>query len=321
MQKKNEMASTDVSEIESNKKHSGLLADFDKLIGGQALVFRVDFDPFPFFNELIRERGKVFHYEYLKKGPEIFEVRITRFSREGKSMTIGEMVANDFGKAGVLHEFGADFCSNGKNTLEEECREKKINFQELSKALVEYENKPYKRYHDFINWPVEFLTDYILNTHHRYVNESLPVISDICTKASALYGNHYPEIIEISKLYVDLVVLELSTHIPKEESILFPNIRKIIKAKKNGSSLSGITGMTETISLMEAEHVSSIENLRKIAVLSNNYTPPPDAGPVVRSLFNKLKEFEDDLREHIHLENNILFPKAILLEKEFFSSR
>lgn len=311
------METLDVTKIDPRMKHPTIFGKFDGLTGGQAFVIHNDHDPVPLYYQLIAERGKVFEWEYLQKGPEIFEVKITKLNTGEKPTTIGELVANDYRKVEVFRKFGLDFCCGGYKTLKEACAEKGLKAREIESALEEIEKTPIKKQHDFNNWELDFLADYILNTHHKYVGEALPLLSEFSAKVAGVHGDSHPEVIEIAN-YFNAVAQELSMHMHKEEKILFPLIKKIAAAKRSGLPLpeSHCGSVEGPIGVMEAEHISAGENLEKIKELSNNYTPPQDACSSYRVLFSKLQEFELDLHEHIHLENNILFPKAIKMEKE-----
>lgn len=145
-------------------------------------------------------------------------------------------------------------------------------------------------------WDAPFLADYIVNVHHRYIRESAPVIETLVFKVAGVHGQQHPELVLLAK-EVDGFLKEMLEHLDKEEGDLFPAI-------KSGAPLS------ESIALMEDEHSSAGLQLRRFRQLTRDYTLPEDACNSYRLLFEKLKEFESDLFQHVHLENNILFPKA-----------
>ena len=168
------------------------------------------------------------------------------------------------------------------------------------------------------DWGLDFLADYIVNTHHSYVRKSLPDLRTYSTKVASVHGVNHPELFEISKL-VEEVYQELSSHMVSEETILFPFVKHIVAAKNNAATsvkFRDYDSIKTPIDMLEMEHESVGESLETIRELSNNYTLPEDSCASYSYLFNKLDEFENDLHIHIHLENNILFPKAIELEKE-----
>ncbi|MCC7332470.1 MAG: hemerythrin domain-containing protein, partial [Flavobacteriales bacterium] len=170
---------------------------------------------------------------------------------------------------------------------------------------------------DFNSWELGFLADYILNTHHKYVREANDIIIQYSDKVAKVHGHHYSETIEINKLFHE-IANELNMHMHKEEQVLFPFIKEIANAKKNGTTLSPppFGTIKNPIRMMEMEHTDAGEILFKIKDLSNNHTPPEGACNTFKALYAKLEEYQNDLFQHIHLENNILFPKSIALEEE-----
>lgn len=311
------METLDVTVIEPRLKHPTIFERFDALSGNQAFVIHNDHDPKPLYYQLIGERGEVFEWEYLLNGPEIWEVKITKLSTGEKSSTIGELVASDFRKAEVFRKFGLDFCCGGKKSIKEACDEKGLDTTEVEKALKAVENQPKVREDDFNNWGLDFLADYIVNRHHKYVTEAMPMLDEFSSKVARVHGDSHPEVILIAEHY-NAVANELKAHMPKEEQMLFPYIKEMVTAKNQGTSLNpaGFGSIANPIKMMEDEHVSAGENMEKIRELSGNFTLPEDACSSYSVLFGKLEEFEQDLHRHIHLENNILFKKAIELEKE-----
>jgi regulator of cell morphogenesis and NO signaling len=148
----------------------------------------------------------------------------------------------------------------------------------------------------------------------------LPVIFAHSQKVSEVHGKNHPEVIEIAKLF-EAVHDELSSHLMKEEKMLFPVILHLAELEKTGSKMevSPFGSIENPINVMEREHVEAGEGLYKIRELSSNYNPPEDACTTYKVLYQELDEFENDLHTHIHLENNILFPQAIELEKKLMS--
>lgn len=311
------METLDVTQIEPRLKHPTIFERFDALSRGEAFIIHNDHDPKPLYYQLIAERGQTFIWTYLKNGPEVWEVKISKLEYNQAPSTIGELVANDFRKAEVFRKFGLDFCCGGKKSVEEACEKKGISAMEVERALAELDKQSNLVNEDFNNWELGFLSDYIINTHHHYVAESLPMLYELSAKVARVHGDRHPELVDIAN-YFNAVADELTMHMHKEEYILFPYIKQLADSKKNNTVLSPAPfGTIENpIRMMESEHVSAGGNMEKIRELSNVFTPPNDACASYRVLFAKLDEFEKDLHQHIHLENNILFPKAIALEKE-----
>jgi regulator of cell morphogenesis and NO signaling len=170
---------------------------------------------------------------------------------------------------------------------------------------------------DYKSWPIDLLADYIEKKHHRYVQEKTLEIKPYLDKICKVHGERHPELLEINE-HFNATAGELAMHMKKEELILFPSIRKMVKTKQENSQWEApqFGTVQNPIQMMMDEHTAEGERFGKIETLSNNYTPPEDACNTYRVTIALLKEFEQDLHLHIHLENNILFPKAIELEKE-----
>ncbi|WP_017257730.1 iron-sulfur cluster repair di-iron protein [Pedobacter arcticus] len=310
------METLDVTQIEPRFKHPTIFEKFDNLADGGAFIINNDHDPKPLYYQLLAERGQIFTWEYLENGPEVWKVKIDKRPPNADE-TIGEMVTKDFRKAQVFKNFGIDFCCGGKKTLKEVCDRKGIDA-----TLVETELSAFKEeentYFDFDTWELDFLVDYIINTHHKYVKESLPFMVELSNKVATVHGGSHPELVEISKIF-SLLAKDFKLHLLKEENILFPYIKELVQAKKTSQSLSlAPFGKVDTpTQMMETEHEKAGEDMQVIRELSNNFElPSGGACSSYQILFKKFVEFENDLFNHVHLENNILFPKAIALEKE-----
>ncbi len=234
-----------------------------------------------------------------------------------KTNFIGEIVAEDFRTAAIFKKYGIDFCCKGGRTIEEACNSKKLDAEPI---YQEIDNLPKNDGNsiDFNSWPLDLLADYVEKTHHRYVEEKSPVIQTFLDKLCKVHGGAHAELFEIKDLF-DSSVCDLAAHMKKEELMLFPFIKNMVKAKIDGSAIPQPPfGTVENpVNMMKHEHTVEGERLRKIADLTDEYTPPADACNTYRVTFAMLQDFENDLHKHIHLENNILFPKAIQLEKEF----
>lgn len=173
---------------------------------------------------------------------------------------------------------------------------------------------------DYNNWEIDFLVNYIVNTHHKYVIQTNPIVFEYTQKLAKTNSNKNPELIEIADFFMEIMG-ELSCHMMKEENMLFPYINALANAKKTKTRInsSEFGSVQMPINIMEHEHTVVIEMFEKIKQLSNNYTAPLNADTVYKLTFAKLQEYQNDLLLHIHLENNILFPKAVQLEIELLS--
>lgn len=312
------MKTLDVTEIEPAKKHPTIFEWFDALKEGETFIISNDHDPKPLYYQFKAERGETFTWEYEEEGPAAWRVKISKHNMQ-KKKTIGDIVAADYRKAEIFRKYGIDFCYEGEHTLIEICGKKGIKTEELKESLVNLDNQPKKNTIDFKTCDLDFLTDYIVATHHRYVKDNLPILSDLTDKVANRHGKLHPELFEIKEA-LGIVANELYNHMPKEENTLFPYIKKLVKAKINKSSVPTppFGTIKNPIRVMEAEHDTAEKGTQNISRLSNGYTAPEDACDSYRMLYNKLKDFDDDLKEHLHLENNILFPKSTWLEDEIY---
>ncbi|MCW5907615.1 MAG: iron-sulfur cluster repair di-iron protein [Chitinophagales bacterium] len=231
--------------------------------------------------------------------------------------TVAEIVADDYRTAEVFKKHGIDFCCGGKKTIATVCAEKGIDTGILESELHALQAITASPQHDFKNWSLTFLADYIVNVHHTYVNNNLPLITEFAEKVAKVHGHHNTETIEINELWKQ-VVAELTTHMKKEELVLFPyirNLEKFAKGEIENLPVPHFGTVKNPVRMMEHEHDVAGELLHRIQALSSGYNPPEYACNTYRVLYAKLKEFEDDLHTHIHLENNILFPKVVILEE------
>lgn len=302
-----------VTLIEPKLKHPTIFRVFDSLKSGESLTIHNDHDPKPVYYQLLGERGDIFIWEYLEEGPEWWDVKVTK--REDGQETIGEIAVKDLRKVEVFKKYGIDFCCGGKKTIAEVCAEKNIDATKVQTELrnIETENKAGNiSYND---WSIDFLSDYIINTHHLYVRKYLPELMTYASKVAQVHGTQHPELLPIQKLVME-ISKELTEHLVQEENVVFSYIKKIAEARKGSLPLikkgKDLEGLIEEL---EREHDQVGRAFDKIRELSKDYLIPNDACASYKLLFKMLQEFEDDLHLHIHLENNILFPKAIEMEK------
>src|SRR5690606_6052188 len=213
--------------------------------------------------------------------------------------------------------YGIDFCCGGKKTLSEVSEKKGISLEALKAELKAAENMESGSSINFDKWELDFLSDYITNTHHQYVKDNIPFIGELAQKVAKVHGANHPEAVQTAAVFAR-VAQDLGLHLIKEEKILFPFIKELVAAKKSntGKPDSSFGEVENPIQMMEAEHEQAGEDMEEIRALTNNYQIPADACTSYRLLYQKLEEFENDLHKHVHLENNILFPKAFELEKE-----
>ncbi|GAB2549999.1 iron-sulfur cluster repair di-iron protein [Rufibacter soli] len=306
----------DVTTLEPRMKHPTIFEWFDDLRGGEAFIIHNDHDPKPLYYQLLGERGNIFKWEYLEQGPEVWEVKISKLTPTEEE-SIGELVAKDFRKAQVFKKYGIDFCCGGKKSVAQVCEEKGIDPDVVERELEALPDTSAVAETDFQSWDLSFLADYIVNIHHKYVREAIPALYEYTTKIARVHGSRHPELLEVAKHFTN-VANELEAHMPKEERVLFPFIKQLNEAKQKGEKLDkpAFGSIQSPINMMEMEHEAAGGELEAIREKTNNFTLPDDACATYQVAFAKLQEFEEDLHRHIHLENNILFPKALELEKE-----
>ncbi len=238
-----------------------------------------------------------------------------------KEKTIGQMVAEDYRTAQVFKSHKIDFCCKGNRTLQEVAKKKGLDLETLWEELDAVQNNNKGDQPDFKTWPLDLLIDYIEKKHHRYVEQQIPILKQYLNKLCHVHGNKHPELFGIFEHFSGSAG-ELAMHMKKEELILFPWIRKMVSVAQNEKELGHpqFGTVKNPIQMMMEEHDNEGERFRKIAALSSDYTPPADACNTYRVAFSLLQEFEEDLHRHIHLENNILFPKAEILEKRILNT-
>ncbi|MBK8640750.1 MAG: iron-sulfur cluster repair di-iron protein [Saprospiraceae bacterium] len=238
-----------------------------------------------------------------------------------ENQIIGELVARDYRTASVFKKYSIDFCCQGNRTIEEACEKKNSDTKKVLEDLVAMMEAKSESTTDYQSWPLDLLADYIEKKHHRYVQEKTLEIQPYLDKICKVHGERHPELLEIKEEF-NASAGELAAHMKKEELILFPFIRKMTKAKLENTKVDAAHFGTvkNPIQMMMNEHTVEGNRFMKIEELSNNYTPPLDACNTYRVSFALLKEFEQDLHLHIHLENNILFPRAIEIEKELIQN-
>lgn len=310
--------SLDVTAIEPKLKHPTIFRHFDELEPGESFMIENDHDPKPLYYELIGERGNIFTWNYLEKGPEWWVVKIEKrpLTAEGEE-TIGQIAAKDIRKAEILKAKGIDFCCGGNKSLKEASHEAGISEEQLQAELNSVTGTPISPSQDFNKWELDFLIDYIIQTHHRYIRENAETINGLVQKVAQRHGENHPELKKLAQNTYSFLQ-DLVNHTHKEEKVLFPAIKEGVAKKRNPDFQRNMPAgfIKQPILLMQKEHEIAGEDLSFFRRLTNDYQLPADACNSYTYLFQKMQEFETDLLQHIHLENNILFPKALELDKE-----
>jgi len=229
---------------------------------------------------------------------------------------VGKIVANNYRTSTVLTAHGIDFCCKGGITLEEACQNKGVAVDDIISQLEDtFKTADELAFEDLK--PTE-LIHRIVTVHHKYVEATIPALQAYMEKLCTVHGERHPELYKIRDLFTGAAEA-LTAHMKKEELVLFPYIEAMEEAKTNDFELSKphFGDIENPIRMMEDEHSTEGERFEEIARLSDNYTCPPDGCQTYWVAYALLREFEDDLHKHIHLENNILFPKARKLYASF----
>jgi regulator of cell morphogenesis and NO signaling len=231
-------------------------------------------------------------------------------------MTIGEIVAADFRTAAVFQHHGVDFCCHGGRTLEQACREADLTVDEVLKEIEVVSAAPAPGQPQFNDWDLATLASYIVANHHAYVRKALPLMVAHSKKIADVHGASHRELARVAQL-VDDVADEMTTHMMKEEHILFPYITQLAQTAAAGqpAPVAPFGTVDNPIRMMEAEHESAGSAMLEIRELTSGYRAPEDACATYTVCLQELEAFERDLHAHVHLENNILFPKALDLER------
>lgn len=230
---------------------------------------------------------------------------------------VGEIVSDNYNAAGVLRNYGIDFCCGGGKLLAEVCSEKGLDLSEINRALEDLNNQPTHQGDDYKSWKPDFLIDYIINTHHLFVKEKTKEITAYAAKVAKVHGRSNPENVEINKKF-SMLCAELMDHLNDEEKVVFPLIKTVLEKTEKNQEVTEEekTALKRELRNMESDHDKAGRIMESIRKASNEFTPPEYACRTYQVLYQNLEGFEKDLHKHVHLENNILFQKAErLLEK------
>ncbi len=228
--------------------------------------------------------------------------------------SLAQIVNSNHRAANVFEKYHLDFCCKGKRTLEQACQESDLEATAiLSELQVAEQMNSLKTPVHYENFSLSQLADYITTTHHDYVKKEMPAIAGYLQKVAAKHGDRHPEMLKVFGIFMS-VKEEMDRHMQAEELVLFPRIKETEAQQSAGSQMAiNNTYLLDPISIMEQEHDHAGTALAEIRQLTGNYNPPADACTTYRLSLAALEAFELDLHQHVHLENNILFPKALKL--------
>lgn len=234
---------------------------------------------------------------------------------------VGEIARFNYKTVEVFEKLRIDFCCGGDISLEEACKRQKVDAEEVLGSIQKLIGSKQNEDDRIHSLPLDQLIDHIVEVHHSYVLESIPVLQRYLNKITDVHGANHPELAVVED-YFNQAAENLLQHMQKEEQILFPLIKEMMAAKTSETEFGGShCGTVQSpISVMKQEHEAEGDRFEQISGMTNNYTIPADACNTFAYAYQKLQEFEQDLHRHIHLENNILFPEAIKLENELINA-
>ncbi len=241
---------------------------------------------------------------------------LTLTSPPTAQQTLGDLVHADGRAARVLERFGLDFCCGGRRTLETAARARHVAVDDVVRAL-EALGEPTADDREPAEWKdLDVLVRHIVERHHAYVRESSPTVIAWLDRLVDRHGPRHPELAEARDVF-GAIAAEMATHMVKEENILFPAITEMAAARRAGTRLAGspFGTIANPIRVMEDDHDLAGDLLGRLRALTSDFTPPADACTTYRACYAELARFEADLHRHVHLENHLLFPRAIELEQ------
>ena len=232
--------------------------------------------------------------------------------------TVRELAVENPAATRIFEKLGIDYCCGGNQSLDEACRAVNLPLDQVldSLEMAEQTARSAQKFHDWPREPLADLIAHINGTHHKYTREEIARLGPLFVKVCSVHGQNHPELAEIRAIFAGLAQ-ELTMHMMKEEMVLFPYIVRMEESViQNEPIMPPPFGSVQNpVSMMEHEHDSAGAALGAMRHASSSYSVPPDACVSYQTLYKALAEFEADLHQHIHLENNILFPRAIAMEQ------
>lgn len=236
-----------------------------------------------------------------------------------KTTPVGQLVAERPARACVLESFGIDYCCGGKTTLEEACRNKGVGVEEVLEKLLAADQKDEPCSQDWMKTKLKDLVEHIIASYHEPLRQELSRVAQLTEKVARVHGGNHPEMVKVRDVF-DRFKTQLELHMQKEELVLFPGI---VSLETTGSpqQFGCGGGIEHPIEAMGHEHDEAGEALCTMRQLTHDYTPPEDACSSFKVLLFSLAQIESEMHQHVHKENNILFPRALELSKSAASCR
>jgi len=231
--------------------------------------------------------------------------------------TVGELVAQKPGRARVFEKLGIDYCCGGKQTVDQACRDQGLDVNtalKMLQATEEVDTDPAER--DWTNASLTELADHIEQTHHVYLREELPRLGQMVRKVAAVHHANHPWLLELDTLFAGFAA-EMESHLLQEEQILFPMVRSLEQdTPSNGEDWPEGISLTGPVDSNAHEHENAGQALARMRQLTSDFTPPADACGTFQAMLDGLHQLEKDTHQHVHKENNILFARALEVEKQ-----
>lgn len=243
-----------------------------------------------------------------------------RVSTLSPDQSVGAWVTADYRLAALFERNGIDFCCGGDKPLAQACAEQGVDLETLL-AETRQVTAAANGGEQYDQWALDFLADYIVNQFHNPGRQIMPQIADYAATVAAVHGAAHPETVAIAELW-PRVQGEMGMHTQREELLVFPYIKRLARSQEEGTAPKPLPSgaLADLIDTLEEEHDATGDELAEIARLSGGHTPPADACTTYRTLYALLAQFDAATKKHVHLENNILFPKAIRLERELLAA-
>ena len=231
--------------------------------------------------------------------------------------TVRDLAAGVPGATRVFEKFGIDYCCDGHRTLADACQLANLPVEDLTRSLEEScrASQP-GAWRDWRQVSLTALTAYIIDTHHYFTRQELDRLEKLFDKVCSRHAEGHPELFEAQKTFY-LLKQDLIPHMLKEEQVLFPHITRMEEAAGEGLAVPRpfFGTVRNPVRMMMTEHETAGDLLKQLRRITNGYTTPPDGCVSFQTLNQALAAFEADLHQHIHLENNILFPRAVEMEE------
>ena len=229
----------------------------------------------------------------------------------GKESKLGDIVASDIRSAAVFDAHDIDYCCGGTVTLGQVCGQKGLDSAALIGEIEAATKAPLSRNENYAAWEPGFLADYIVNVHHSWLRENDERIVAYTAKIASVHGGRHPELLEIAPLFAT-IAKDMTVHLREEEETFFPAIKRAAAAVAAGGPVVAAdrAALDKALEGLFRDHEEIGDATHRIRALSKSYALPADACSSYTVAYGKLAEFEEELHKHVHLENNVLFPKA-----------